>query len=125
MKETPMSNAPLLAPLGSPDDLAATLARLASTIDARASEDTGTSYTAQLRIKGPSKIAKKMIEEGGEFALALTGEDEQAVASEAADVLYHMLVGLRARGVSLEDVASVLAAREGTSGLEEKASRKD
>jgi len=111
-------------PLGSIDDLAATLARLAETIDARASEDAGTSYTAQLLAKGPSKIAKKVIEEGGEFALALTSEDDKAVASEAADVLYHLLVGLRARGVNLQDVAAVLTAREGTSGLDEKASRK-
>jgi len=110
--------------LGSIDDLAATLARLAATIDARASQNSGNSYTAQLLAKGPSKVAKKMIEEGGEFALALVSEDDAAVASEAADVLYHLLVGLRARGVRLQDVAAVLTAREGTSGLDEKASRK-
>jgi len=111
-------------PLGTAKQLAAILQSLAATIDARAGEDTGKSYTTQLLTKGPSKIAKKMIEEGGEFALALTSEDDAAVASEAADVLYHMLVGLRARGVSLDDVAGVLEAREGTSGLDEKASRK-
>jgi phosphoribosyl-ATP pyrophosphohydrolase len=110
-------------PLGTIDDLAASLARLAQTIDTRATSDADTSYTAQLLAKGPSKIAKKMIEEGGEFALALTTEDDHAVASEAADVLYHLLVGLRARGVSLNDVAAVLTAREGVSGLDEKASR--
>lgn len=112
-----------LSPLGKADSLAVALQKLATTIDRRASADADTSYTAQLLGKGPSKIAKKIIEEGGELALALAGEDEQAVASEAADVLYHMLVGLRARGVSLEDVAATLTAREGTSGLEEKASR--
>ena len=111
-------------PLGTADQLANTLQTLAATIDARTAEDTGISYTAQLLAKGPSKIAKKIIEEGGELALALTGESDEAVASEAGDVLYHMLVGLRARGISLDDVAAILAAREGTSGLDEKASRK-
>ena len=111
--------------LGDMRGLAAVLQRLAATIDARADADADTSYTAQLLAKGPKKIAAKIIEEGGELAFALTDESDQAVASEAADVLYHMLVGLRARGVSLEDVAAVLQAREGTSGLDEKASRKN
>ena len=110
-------------PLGAIDSLAATLQRLAATIDARAGGDADTSYTAQLLARGPTKIAQKIIEEGGELAEALTSESDADVASEAADVLYHMLVGLRARGVSLGDVATVLTAREGTSGLEEKASR--
>ena len=111
--------------LGDMRSLAAVLQRLAATIDARADADADTSYTAQLLAKGPKKIAAKIIEEGGELAFALTDESDAAVASEAADVLYHMLVGLRARGVSLEDVAAVLQAREGTSGLDEKASRKN
>lgn len=110
-------------PLGKADTLALILQSLAVTIDTRAAEDADQSYTAQLLSKGPSKIAKKIIEEGGELALALTGENDTAVASEAADVLYHMLVGLRARGISLDDVAAILAARQGTSGLDEKASR--
>jgi len=113
------------SPLGNTAQLAARLQSLAATIDARANETAdNNSYTAQLLAKGPSKIAKKIIEEGGELALALTGESDEAVASEAADVLYHMLVGLRSRGVALEDVAKVLADREGVSGLDEKASRK-
>jgi len=111
------------SPLGTADQLGTILQSLATTIDRRAAEDTGNSYTAQLLAKGPSKIAKKIIEEGGELALALASESDKAVASEAGDVLYHMLVGLRARGISLEDVANILEAREGTSGLEEKASR--
>ena len=110
--------------LGDMRSLAGVLQRLAATIDARADADADTSYTAQLLAKGPKKIAAKIIEEGGELAFALTDESDAAVASEAADVLYHMLVGLRARGVSLEDVAAVLETREGTSGLDEKASRK-
>ena len=68
------------SPLGNADQLAAILQTLAATIDARADEDTGNSYTAQLLAKGPSKIAKKIIEEGGEFALALASESDEAVA---------------------------------------------
>lgn len=121
------------APLGKSANLAAMLEMLAATIDARASEDTnedtgqntGNSYTAQLLAKGPSKIAKKIIEEGGELGLALVSEDDAAVAAEASDVLYHLLVGLRGRGISLDAVAAILAAREGISGLDEKASRID
>ena len=113
-----------MSSLGETQALGRVLQRLAATIDARAGADADTSYTAQLLAKGPTKIAEKIIEEGGELASALTDESDDAVASEAADVLYHMLVGLRARGVSLADVAAVLEAREGTSGLEEKAGRK-
>lgn len=111
-------------PLGDAAKLAAILEGLAATIDARASEDASTSYTAQLLAKGPSRIAKKIIEEGGELGLALVSEDNQSVASEAGDLLYHMLVGLRARGVTLDQIANILAAREGVSGLAEKAARK-
>jgi phosphoribosyl-ATP pyrophosphohydrolase len=100
------------------------LSGLAETISARAEagkEDS--SYTANLLAKGLNKIAKKLIEEAGELGLALASETETDVANEAADVLYHMLVGLQARGVSLDDVATVLASREGLSGLAEKAGR--
>lgn len=114
-------------PLGKAANLTAMLETLAATIDARASEnkseDTGNSYTAQLLAKGPPKIAKKIIEEGGELGLALVSENDASVASEASDVLYHVLVGLRARSISLDAVAAILAAREGISGLDEKASR--
>ena len=109
--------------LGDMTPLGAVLQRLAATIDVRAESGADKSYTAQLLAKGPDKIAAKIIEEGGELAEALLNESDTAVASEAADVLYHILVGLRARGIRLEDVANILAAREGTSGLEEKASR--
>jgi len=100
------------------------LEALATTIAERASAgDADISYTASLLSKGPNKIAKKLIEEAGELGLALAGEGDAEVAAEAADVLYHLLVGLQARGISLTDVASVLAEREGLSGLEEKANR--
>lgn len=104
--------------------IGAVLDALAETIAARAGEgDASASYTASLLAKGPNKIAKKLIEEAGELGLALAGEGDDAVAAEAADVLYHMLVGLQARGISLDDVAAILAAREGLSGLAEKAGR--
>ena len=60
---------------------------------------------------------------GDELATAIESESDARVASEAADVLYHALVALRARGVSLDDVAAALEARQGTTGLDEKAGR--
>lgn len=111
-------------PLGDADALGRMLARLAGTIDERAAASEDSSYTAQLLARGPAKLAKKIIEEGGELGLALVSEGDEAVASEAADLLYHIMVGLRSRGVSLDAVAGVLAGREGVSGLDEKAGRK-
>lgn len=111
-------------PLGNADKLGAVLKVLAETIDMRADAGDATgSYTANLLAKGPAKVAKKIIEEGGELGLALVSETDEAVASEAADVLYHVLVGLRARGIALNQISDILADREGISGLEEKARR--
>ncbi len=111
-------------PLGDHTRLADALRLLAQTIDARAaSSDADNSWTAKLLQDGPGACALKIREEGGELADAITEESERRVASEAADLLYHMLVGLRARGVSLDAVAKVLQARRGRSGIEEKASR--
>ncbi|MEO0983108.1 MAG: phosphoribosyl-ATP diphosphatase [Pseudomonadota bacterium] len=109
--------------LGSASALQATLAALAETIDARAGGDPSQSYTAKLLNKGPRKCAQKIVEEAGELAIALAAEGEDNVASEAADLLYHVLVGLRARGVALDAVAEKLDGRAGVSGLSEKASR--
>ncbi len=106
--------------------IADVLEALAAVIaDRAAAGEASSSYTASLLAKGPSKIAKKLIEEAGELGLALATEEKTDVANEAADVLYHLLVGLEARGVSLDQVAAVLAAREGLSGLDEKASRSE
>ncbi|MEQ9505666.1 MAG: phosphoribosyl-ATP diphosphatase [Hyphomonas sp.] len=110
--------------LASPARLSAALAHLAGTIDARAAEgDAGKSWTAKLLAKGPQACAEKVAEEGGELADAVRGESDERVASEAADVLYHVFVALRSRGVSLDDVAAALEARQGTSGIDEKAGR--
>ena len=111
-------------PLGYADFFGKVLAEVASTIDSRAEElDTSTSYTAKLLSKGPERTAKKMGEEAVELAIALVGQDKEEVAGETADLLFHLLVALRSRGVSLEEVANVLAERQGISGLVEKASR--
>lgn len=99
------------------------LAQLGATIEARKGESADKSYTKSLLVKGPEKIAAKIREEGGELGDALEGESDERVISESADVLYHLMVGLAARGLSMDDVAGELARRFGMSGLEEKASR--
>ena len=111
--------------LSSIDRLGEALGNLAQTIDARASEPPADkpSWTAKLLAAGPTKCAKKLGEEGVEAALAVAAGTEGEVASETADVLYHLFVALRSRGVALDDVAAALEARQGISGVDEKASR--
>jgi phosphoribosyl-ATP pyrophosphohydrolase len=104
-------------------ELGAVIMRLAATIEARKGASPEASYTAKLLSEGASKCAKKFGEEAVELALAAAGESEARVASEAGDVLYHLLVLLAARGVAPSAVAEALATREGRSGHEEKASR--
>lgn len=105
------------------DKLAAALARLQATIDGRRGDDPNTSYTARLLSKGPAYVAKKLGEEAVETVIAAVQADPDALAAESADLLYHWLVLLSAAGVSPDAVAAKLEAREGTSGLVEKASR--
>lgn len=100
-----------------------TLARLAETIKSRRAESAGKSYTRQLLDAGSGKCAKKFGEEAVEAIIAATAQDADALKAEAADVLYHLLVLLESRDVALADVLDVLKKREGTSGLQEKASR--
>jgi len=99
------------------------LARLTATIEARKGADPASSYTAQLLAGGPPLAAKKFGEEAIETALAAVQADPHGVAAESADLIYHWLVLLAACGVDLDAVAARLEAREGRSGLEEKASR--
>jgi phosphoribosyl-ATP pyrophosphohydrolase/phosphoribosyl-AMP cyclohydrolase len=73
---------------------------------------------------GAGKIGDKVREEADEFARAIAAEPNDRVASEAADVVYHVMVGLASRGVSWREVIDVLAKRAGTSGHAEKAARK-
>ncbi len=98
------------------------LARLAATVEARKGADPAASYTAKL-LADPSLAAKKLGEEAIEAVIAATQGDNAALAGESADLIYHWLVVLAAAGVSLDEVAAKLEAREGTSGLAEKASR--
>jgi phosphoribosyl-ATP pyrophosphohydrolase len=98
------------------------LARLAATIESRNGGDPAASYTAKL-LADPSLAAKKLGEEAVETVIAATQGDKAALAAESADLIYHWLVVLAAAGVPLDEVAAKLEAREGTSGLAEKASR--
>jgi phosphoribosyl-ATP pyrophosphohydrolase len=106
------------------DRLSEVLQRLAATIEARRGADPSSSYTAKLLAGGPERAAKKFGEEAVETVIAAVARDPDAVAAESADLLYHWLVLLAASGVSPDAVAEKLAAREGRSGIEEKASRK-
>lgn len=99
------------------------LERLAATIAARKSTEPDGSWTATLLAKGPEKCAEKFGEEAVEAIIEAIKGDQARLTSEAADVLYHLLVMLASRDVTLDDVLTELARREGTSGLEEKASR--
>lgn len=105
------------------DTLGTALEKLMEIIAARKGADPASSYTAQLLSAGVSRCAKKFGEEAVEAALAAVSGNKEELASETADVLYHLAVMLEAAGVSGADVAAALAAREGRSGLEEKAAR--
>ncbi|MGX0878136.1 phosphoribosyl-ATP pyrophosphohydrolase [Roseovarius sp. MBR-154] len=100
-----------------------TLDDLARTIATRASADPDSSWTAKLLAKGPEKCAEKFGEEAVEAIIEAVKGDRARLTSEAADVLFHLLVMLQSRGVALDDVMAELARRQGTSGLSEKASR--
>lgn len=99
------------------------LDRLAATIEARKGADPETSWTAKLLAKGPEKAAEKFGEEAVEAIVEAVKGDREALTTEAADVLYHLLVMLAARDVTLEEVLGELERREGTSGIAEKAAR--
>jgi phosphoribosyl-ATP pyrophosphohydrolase len=100
-----------------------TLEELEQIVAARASASPDESWTAKLLAKGPEKCAEKFGEEAIEAVIEAVRNDPEKLASEAADVLFHLLVMLRARGVSVAQVMEVLAARQSQSGLAEKASR--
>ncbi len=100
-----------------------TLDDLAQIIDARKSADPDSSWTAKLLSKSPEKCAEKFGEEAIEAIIEAVKGDKAALTSEAADVLYHLLVMLAASDVALSDVMAELARRQGTSGITEKAAR--
>ena len=99
------------------------LDRLAATIESRRGADPSERWTAKLLSKGPEKCAEKFGEEAIEAIIEAVKGDREKLISEAADSLYHLLVMLAARDVSLTDVMAELERREGRSGIEEKASR--
>jgi phosphoribosyl-ATP pyrophosphohydrolase len=97
---------------------------LAATVDARAETGGEDSYTRKLLDKGAEHCARKLGEEAVETVIAAISNDREHLIAESADLLFHLLVLLKSRGVKLEDVEAALAQRTGMSGLEEKASRK-
>ncbi|MBK5926413.1 phosphoribosyl-ATP diphosphatase [Rhodobaculum claviforme] len=99
------------------------LDRLAATIAARRGADPDTSWTARLLAAGPEKAARKFAEEATEAVIEAVRGDRARLTSEAADVMYHLLVMLAACDVTLDEVLEELARREGTSGIAEKAAR--
>ena len=99
------------------------LTRLAATIEARKTADPESSWTAKLLAKGPEKCAEKFGEEAVEAIIEAVKGDKAKLTSEAADVLYHLLVMLAARDVTLAQVLAELDTRAGTSGIAEKAAR--
>ena len=104
--------------------LAEVLTRLSAVIESRKGGDPAASYTARL-LADPSLAAKKLGEEAVETVIAAVQADKDALASESADLLYHWLVVMAGAGVSLDEVAERLEAREGVSGHAEKAGRKN
>jgi phosphoribosyl-ATP pyrophosphohydrolase len=86
---------------------------LEAVIAERAAGTPAASYTARLLAEGHARIAQKVGEEGVELALAGVGADRNAVIAESADLLYHLLVLLRAHGVELRDIMDELARRHG------------
>ncbi|MDB5589680.1 phosphoribosyl-ATP diphosphatase [Enterovirga sp.] len=100
-----------------------TLHDLERMVASRGASTTDSSYTAKLLAGGPPLAAKKLGEEAVEVVIASVGRDRQALVLESADLLYHLLVVLRAGGVPLDEVVAELGRRTAQSGLAEKAGR--
>jgi phosphoribosyl-ATP pyrophosphohydrolase len=100
-----------------------TLSDLEARVAERAAASPEESWTAKLLAAGPERAAKKFGEEAVEAVIAAVKGDRAELIAESADVLYHLLVVLRARDVALQDVLSQLEARTARSGLAEKAAR--
>ncbi|HVZ54893.1 MAG TPA: phosphoribosyl-ATP diphosphatase [Pseudolabrys sp.] len=101
-----------------------TLADLEQRVHERAQASAADSYTRSLIDKGVAHCAKKMGEEAFETALAAVQDDNGRVIAEAADLIYHLMVLLKARGITLAEVEAELARRTAQSGHQEKAARK-
>ena len=103
--------------------LGETLERLEGVVVSRKSDPPERSYTSRLLAGGVPAIGRKVTEEAGELVAAAAEEPDERVVSEAADLVYHTLVLLACRGLSLARVEDELARRFGVSGLDEKAAR--
>ena len=101
-----------------------TLTRLAATIASRRTADPASSWVAKLHARGLPVIARKLGEEAVETVIAALSGSREELIGEAADTIFHLLVLLDAKGVSLDEVLAELDRREGTSGIAEKAARK-
>ena len=101
------------------------LTRLEATIAARRGADPASSYVAKLSAAGRAKIAQKVGEEAVETVIAAMAGDPAKLTSEAADLIFHLILLLADGGVSLADVTAEIDRREGVSGLTEKAARKE
>lgn len=104
-------------------DIDNALAQLHAVIASRKGGDPSASYTAHLLDAGVEKIARKLGEEAVEAVVAAMARDREALVSESADLLYHLLVAWADAGIDPVDVANELARRDGVSGLDEKAAR--
>ena len=100
------------------------LARLDAVLEARRAATASSSYTKSLYDGGPSKIGAKLREEADELARAVEDETDERVVSEAADLLFHLMVAVRSRGQSIDAVLRELDRRAGTGGHDEKKARK-
>ena len=107
------------------ENIDAVIARLFDTIVSRKGDDASGSYTAKLFARGTDKIAQKLGEEAVETVIAAVTKDRDGTIGESADLLYHLLVLWADAGIHPEDVLAELERREGTSGIAEKASRKE
>lgn len=105
------------------EDIGDVIGRLHAVVSSRAGGDPSESYTARLLAGGAETVARKLGEEALETVLAAVARDREALVSESADLLYHLLVAWAEAGIAPADVAAELARREGVSGLQEKASR--
>ena len=99
------------------------LERLDLTIQGKTTESPNKSHTAKLLKKGTEKCAEKFGEEAIELMVASVKKKKKEINGEAAEALYHMLVLLRSKNISINEVLSELASREGISGIEEKRKR--
>jgi phosphoribosyl-ATP pyrophosphohydrolase len=102
-----------------------TLHDLERRVSERAGASPETSYTSKLLHRGVAQCAKKLGEEATETVIAAVSEDREKLIGEAADLLYHLLVVLKVRNISLAEVETALERRTAQSGLDEKASRKE